>query len=70
MSIKTWGDYAVVERKIKAYLNEYAEGIQKVLKITNNEQFNSLLSVSNLKADGPNFSKSRSYIDENKETFS
>lgn len=67
--IKTGGSYAVVEKSIKEYLDNYAVNLQKVLNIINDEQFTSLLQVDNFKKDGPDFKKSFSYIKDTRKDF-
>lgn len=67
--IKCSGEYALVEEAIKDYLDSYAVDFQSVLALKNDQQFLSLLSVSNYSDDGPEFSKSIEYIEVEKEKF-
>lgn len=60
--IKSRGNYAIVEKAIKEYLDNYAVNLQEVLEITNDEQLTTLLSYDNYSSDGPEFKKSLEYI--------
>ncbi len=64
--IKTSGEYAKVEKAIKTYLNDYAIEIQKIISIAQDEKVSSLLSINNYEEDGPEFTKTLSFIDETK----
>lgn len=61
-SIKTKEDYAVVEKAIKEYLDEYAVTLQKVYKIKEDSTLTNMLSIANYQKDGPEFKKSKEYI--------
>lgn len=67
--IKTTGNYAVVEDKIKSYLDEYAVSLQNILSLLKDEKLLSLLSADNYKSDGPEFSKSIAYVESAKKNF-
>lgn len=68
-AIKCNGEYALVEKAIKDYLDSYAVDFQSVLTLKNDQQFLSLLSVSNYAVDGPEFFKSIEYVEIEKEKF-
>ena len=68
-SIKTKGDYAIVEKTIKNYLNEYSILVKKVTRVMENEKLATLLTSSNYKNDGPEFENSKKYINELKDEF-
>lgn len=61
--VESNGNYAVVEKAIKSYLDDYAVKVQDVTKAMHDTKLNSLLLVSNIKEDGPLFDKSLNYID-------
>lgn len=65
-SIKTRGDYAVVEEAIKNYLDEYAITCQSVLKIMEDKTLINMLSAENYKKDGPDFKTSQKYLNDTK----
>ena len=68
-TIKTHGDYAIVEDTIKKYLDDYAVNLQGLLKIMNDQKLSNILSVSNLKEDGPDFVKTKEYLTKTKTEF-
>lgn len=68
-SIKTHGDYAVVEKKIKEYLDEYATDLQSLSDVTNDDKIKSLLSAENYQKDGPDFVETKKYLNEVKTNF-
>ncbi len=65
-SVKTRGDYAVVEKAIKDYLDEYAVTCQSVLKIMDDKTLINMLSAENYKNDGPDFNTSKKYLSDTK----
>ncbi len=67
--IKTKGNYALIEKTIKKYLDNYAVRFQRVLAVTSDSQFIELLSVDNYSNDGPEFVASLQYIDEKQKQF-
>ena len=69
MTIKTKGDYAVVEKNIKEYLSDYGTKTKEVIGIMENEQLVGVLSVENYKEDGPDFVKTKEYIQTTKQDF-
>ena len=69
VTIKTHGDYAVVEKAIKEYLDDYAVTLQSLLKIMDDKQLANILSIDNLKSDGPDFVKTKEYLTNTKKDF-
>lgn len=69
MKIKTKGDYAIVEKTIKEYLNEYATKIKEINQILIDETVGNILTAENYKNDGPKFEKTKKYITETKTKF-
>lgn len=67
--IKTSGDYAIVEETIKDYLDEYAVTLQRILKIMDDKQLTNMLSAENYQKDGPEFTNSKQFLNETKESF-
>lgn len=67
--IKSRGNYAVVEKAIKEYLDEYALSLQEVFAIMNDEQLTKMLSYDNYMEDGPEFKESLNYLSITKEDF-
>lgn len=68
-AIQTRGNYALVEKEIKSYLDEYATHLQDVLSLMENSPLTTLLSANNYIQDGSDFTKSFSYIENRKESF-
>lgn len=67
--IVTRGKYAVVEKSIKKYLDDYHLELQEVLKLINDKELTTILSYDNYSTDGPEFTKSLEYLKTSKETF-
>lgn len=65
----TRGKYAVVEKSIKKYLDDYHLELQEVLKLINDKELTTILSYDNYSTDGPEFTKSLEYLNLSKETF-
>lgn len=65
----TRGKYAVVEKSIKKYLDDYHLELQEVLKLINDKELTTILSYDNYSTDGPEFTKSLEYLKISKETF-
>ena len=65
----TRGKYAVVEKSIKKYFDDYHLELQEVLKLINDKELTTILSYDNYSTDGPEFSKSLEYLKTSKETF-
>lgn len=69
MTIKTKGDYAVVEKTIKEYLNNYSINIKEAMNIMQDKKMAEILTVDNYKNDGPEFTSSKEYISKAKTDF-
>lgn len=67
--IKTSGDYVIVEKTIKEYLDEYAVLLQDTVKIKKDEKFTKILAYENYEKDGPDFLESLSYLSDSKTSF-
>lgn len=68
-SIKSRGNYAIVEKAIKEYLDNYATSLQEISDIVNSQELKTILSYDNYLKDGPEFKKSLSYLKNTKEEF-
>ena len=64
--IKTSGDYALVEKTIKNYLNDYSKGVQEVKSTS---KLTKILSFDNYTSDGFEFVESFKYLNTEKEEF-
>lgn len=62
MTIKTKGDYAVIEQTIKEYMNTYSVYCKELANILEDEQMAKILTADNYKNDGPEFTNSKEYI--------
>lgn len=69
MEIKTTGSYAVVEETLKSYMNEIVTETQELIKSFDEDKMMNLVSIDNIKEDGPDFTKSKSEIKNMKETI-
>lgn len=67
--IKTSGEYALVEKTIKNYLNDYSEGVQEVKSTMNDSKLTKVLSFDNYSTDGFEFVESFKYLNTTKEYF-
>ncbi|MBQ9018898.1 MAG: hypothetical protein IJ097_01125 [Bacilli bacterium] len=67
--IKTSGDYAVVEKTIKNYLNSYSNDVQEIKKLMNDSYLTKILSYDNYSKDGFEFTKSFKYLESEKKSF-
>lgn len=67
--IKTTGDYAVVESAIKEYHKQFLDSQNKFMDIIADEKIQDMLSVQNCEEDGPEFTKSKEYIQNSKKEF-
>lgn len=68
-SLKTKGDYRVVEKVIKDYFDEYAKNLQDISLIASDKTISGLLSTENFKNDGPDFVKTKKYLNETRTSF-
>lgn len=67
--IKSKGEYAVAEKAIKKYLDDYATEVQITLNVQYDEELNNMLEISNLKKNGPLFVNSLDYLDTLRNNF-
>lgn len=68
--IKSSGDYAIVEKTIKDYLDDYAVNLQEVLQVIQDPKLTKILSYENYSTDGAlEFKESLEYISTTKESF-
>ena len=68
MEIKTTGSYAIVEQTLKDYMNEIVVETQNLANVLDEEKVTNLVSIDNLKEDGPDFTKSKEEISKMRET--
>lgn len=59
--------YAIVETVAKDYLSDVFDKILELEDIINDERMNNVLTVTNYKEDGPNFTDTINYLDETKQ---
>lgn len=64
--VVTKGKYAVVEDAVKTYLKDYYENVLKMVDFIDDEKFVNILSIENIKNDGPEFENSKAYIEQGK----
>lgn len=69
MNIKSTGDYGVVEKTIKDYMNNYSTNVKELQEIIQNGKIQELLTIDNFKSDGPEFNESLKYISEIRTKF-
>ena len=69
MTIKTKGDYAVVEKTIKEYMNTYGTNCKQLKNILDDETIAKILTAENYKNDGKEFVASKEYIAKTKSEF-
>lgn len=69
MTIKTNGDYAIVEKTIKEYMNTYSLNCKELMKILEDEKIAQILTAQNYKNDGPDFINTKKYISDTKSNF-
>ena len=67
--IKSGGKYKIVEETIKQYLDDYAVGLQEVSGVLSDSTLTKVLSYDNYQSDGPEFKKSRDYLNETRDKF-
>lgn len=66
MEIKTSGNYAIVEETLKNYLNEALTLAQGAEEVYNQDEIKELISITNIKKDGPDFVETKAKIAEMK----
>lgn len=62
MNIKTKKNYAVVEKTIKDFWNEYYTLAREIIELTNDEKVKNILSIENYELDGKDFVKTKEFI--------
>ncbi len=67
--IKCRGNYAIVEKAIKEYMDDYAVNLQDVLSVIKDPNLTKILSYENYSTDGPDFKKSLDYLKVTKKDF-
>lgn len=65
----TTGDYAQVENAFKSYLRENFNNSIEIANILNDEKLTKLLTVENYESDGKDFTESKEYITNTRETL-
>lgn len=63
-TVKTKGDYAVVEKAMKQYLADYGEATQKTLAILSDKKLTNLVSAETVKSDAPKFEETKKYLEQ------
>ena len=66
IEVKSQGDYGYIEKEVKNYYSEISSNLQLILDITNDEDFNSLSSLENLKKDDDELNNSFAIINKTK----
>ena len=69
LKVKTKGKYGEVEDNMKSYLDDIALSLQKTLLVVKNPELTKILSYENYKNDGPNFTKSLSFLEKSSNDF-
>ncbi len=66
---KTKGEYQILEKTAKEYMQKYTNALQALLNVTNDEEFVQILSIENYKQDAKEFKKTKNYIETTKKTL-
>lgn len=69
IKVKTKGKYGKVEDNMKSYLDDVALSLQKTLLVVKNPELTKILSFENYKNDGPDFTKSLSFLEKSSNDF-
>ena len=69
LKVKTKGKYGDVEDNMKSYLDDIALSLQKTLLVVKNPELTKILSFENYKNDGPDFTKSLSFLEKSSNDF-
>lgn len=69
MTIKTKGDYAIVEKTIKEYINIYATNCKELVNILEDDKMENILTAENYRNDGKEFINSKEYINNTRKNF-
>lgn len=67
MEIKTSGNYAVVEKTLKDYLNEVIVLSKEAENVYDQKALEDMFSAENIQTDGPEFKKSKATVQEMKQ---
>lgn len=65
----TTGSYYELEKSVKAYVADVVSSFKELDNLLDDKAISNVLSASNLKTDGPNFTKTNQYLKESKETL-
>lgn len=63
MEIKTTGGYAVIEKEFKSYMNQMLDIAKNINNLYNEETITQMVSIENLKSDGPEFTNTKEQIE-------
>lgn len=69
MEVKTKGDYGIVEKTMKEYMNTYGTTCKELMDILQDDQMGEILTAENYKNDGKEFTKTKEYITKTKTDF-
>ena len=69
LKVKTKGKYGKVEDNMKSYLDDISLSLQKTLLVVKNPELTKILSFENYKNDGPDFTKSLSFLEKSSNEF-
>lgn len=69
IEVKCNGEYAIIERAIKTYLDDYATDVQSILMVRYDKKLNNMLNTENYTEDGPLFSESLVYLNKLRSDF-
>lgn len=64
---KTTGDFGKVEQAVKEYFKEYTELQEKITTRIEDEKIQKMLTTENYEQDGPEFTESKNYIEQQKQ---
>lgn len=56
------GDYALVEKAIKNYIKDVVLYIDKINELSRDEKLFDILSIDNIREDGPDFEQTKKYL--------
>lgn len=65
----TTGSYYEVEIAVKSYMSDIVSSIKQLDNLLDEDSMANVLSASNIKEDGPNFTDTKQYLKESKETL-
>ena len=68
-TLKTTGNYGVIEKTIKQYISTYSKETAKIDAIKKDKTFTSILSADNYSSDGKDFNASTTYITDTQSTI-